>query len=158
MSTPPCLHCLHQHSTDRRLIVTDMKVHCRQRCQTLERGSMWEPISPRCLDTKITNDSVHFILLPCHSTPAAYSNASEPPASLLSLATATCASILVSSELAIRSLPTPVHFKHGSEGLTHFGEFSLFNNFQPKNFVHREKATANWDFFMLDRWYCNWIF
>lgn len=30
---------------------------------------MWEPVDPRCLVTKITNDSVHFILLACLALP-----------------------------------------------------------------------------------------
>lgn len=34
-----------------------------------KRGSMWEPISPLCFVTKITNDSVHFIRLACLAPP-----------------------------------------------------------------------------------------
>ena len=40
-----------------------------QRCLTAKRGSLWEPIGPLCLVTKITNDSVHFILLACLALP-----------------------------------------------------------------------------------------
>lgn len=58
---PTIVKCLHQDSTDQCLIITDYY----QRYLTLKQGSMWEPISPQCLDTKITNDSVHFILLVC---------------------------------------------------------------------------------------------
>lgn len=76
---------------------------------------MQEPIRSECLVTKITNDSVHFILvgLSCpatrHLLVIPMGGIQLGPVLLLSLATLTCVPILVLCELALSRPATPVH-------------------------------------------------
>lgn len=99
---------------------------------------MREPIGPHCLVTKITNDSVHFILLACL---ALLLDTHWLFQCELASCTLCCCSVwphrlarlfwyLLSSLSG--ALATPVH---GSESLTHFGEFSLLLQLQEKEFV-----------------------
>lgn len=102
---------------------------------------MWEPIGPHCLVTKITNDSVYFILLACLALPF-------DTHWLFQCELASCvAAQFGHTDLCIyfgifwARYQDPGHtraFEHGSEGLTHFGEFSLFLQLQEKRFVYHE--------------------
>ena len=115
---------------------------------------MWQPISPRYLVTKITNDRVHFILLACHALPL-------DSHWLFQCELASCVAVKFGhANLHIyfgtfwAHYQSPDHtstFEHGSEGLTHSGEVPLSLQLKKKSLF---PLSDNWTPFILCRFFC----
>lgn len=104
---------------------------------------MWEPISPRCLVTKITNDSVHFIPLAGFALPldTHWFFQCELASWVLCCCSVWPHRLVCLFWYLLRSLSGAwphSAFEHRSEGLTHFGEFSLFLHLWHKTIVYRD--------------------